>query len=79
MVLVISFQQLTNFTKNPNTGAMVVLNVPLEYYITYSEIFTGDKIKYCGTVVISSYLAKLLNSLIHTEQEAVVLFLQLCL
>ena len=49
---------------------MVVLNVPLEYYITYCEIFAGDKIKYCGTAVISSYLAKLLNSLIHTEQEA---------
>ena len=30
--LVISFQPLINFTKNPNTGAMRVLNALLEYY-----------------------------------------------
>ena len=38
---------LTNFTKNPNSGAMGVLNAPLAYTITYSEICTGDQIKYC--------------------------------
>ena len=27
-----SFQPLTNFTKNPNIGAMGVLNALLEYY-----------------------------------------------
>ena len=27
-----SFQPLTNFIKNPNIGAMAVLNVLLEYY-----------------------------------------------
>ena len=27
-----SFQPLTNFTKNPNIGAIRVLNAPLEYY-----------------------------------------------
>ena len=32
MALVISFQPLTNFTKNPNIGAMGVLNVFLEYF-----------------------------------------------
>ena len=31
VALVISFQSLTNFTKNPNIGAMGVLNVLLEY------------------------------------------------
>ena len=30
--LVSSFQLLTNFTKNPNIGAMGVVNAPLEYY-----------------------------------------------
>ena len=30
--LISSFQLLTNFTKNPNIGAMGLLNVPLEYY-----------------------------------------------
>ena len=32
VALVSSFQPLTNFTKNPNVGAMGVLNAPLEYY-----------------------------------------------
>ena len=32
VALVISFQLLTNFTKNPAIGAMGVLNAPLEYY-----------------------------------------------
>ena len=32
VALVSSFQSLTIFTKNPNIGAMGVLNVPLEYY-----------------------------------------------
>ena len=32
VTLVSGFQQLTNFTKNPNIGAMGVLNAPLEYY-----------------------------------------------
>ena len=32
VALVISFQPLPNFTKNPNIGPMGVLNVPLENY-----------------------------------------------
>ena len=32
VALVSSFQPLTNFTKNPSIGAIVVLNAPLEYY-----------------------------------------------
>ena len=32
VALVSSFQPLTNFTKNPNIGAMGVLNAPLKYY-----------------------------------------------
>ena len=32
VTLVISFQSLTNFTKNPSVGAMRVLNAPLEYF-----------------------------------------------
>ena len=32
VALVGSFQPLTNFAKNPNIGAMGVLNAPLEYY-----------------------------------------------
>ena len=32
VALVCCFQPLTNFTKNPNTGAMGVLNAPLECY-----------------------------------------------
>ena len=32
VALVSSVQPLTNFTKNPNIGAMGELNVPLEYY-----------------------------------------------
>ena len=32
VALVSSFQPLANFTKNPNIGAMRVLNTPLEYY-----------------------------------------------
>ena len=32
VALVSSFQLLTNFRKNPNIGAMGVLNAPLEYY-----------------------------------------------
>ena len=31
-VLTSSFKPLTNFTKNPNIGAMPALNAPLEYY-----------------------------------------------
>ena len=45
MVLVISFQPLTNFTKSPDIGAMGVLNALLEYYIKYFEIFAGDQVK----------------------------------
>ena len=48
--LVSSFQPLTNFTKNPNIGAMGVLNAPLEYK-TYSKICAGDQIRYCRTAV----------------------------
>ena len=47
---------------------MGVLNAPLECYSILRN-FAGDEIKYCGTLGISSYLVKLLNSLIHTEQE----------
>ena len=43
--------------------------------ITYSKICAGEQINYCVTVVIP----KLLNSLVPTEQEALVLFLLLCL
>ena len=32
VALISSFQPLTNFTKNPNIGAMGVLNMPLEFY-----------------------------------------------
>ena len=32
VALISSFLPLTNFTKNPNIGAMEVLNAPLEYY-----------------------------------------------
>ena len=32
VALVSSFRPLTNLTKNPNIGAMEVLNAPLEYY-----------------------------------------------
>ena len=32
VALVSRAQPLTNFTKNPNIGAMGELNVPLEYY-----------------------------------------------
>ena len=42
VALVRSFQPLTNFTKNPNIGAMGVLNAPNT--ITYLEICAGDKI-----------------------------------
>ena len=31
ITLVVSFQSLTNFTKNPNIGVMEVLNVPLKF------------------------------------------------
>ena len=51
----------------------------LQNTITYCEICAGDQIQYCGTVQISSYLAKLLNSLVHSEQEVLVLFLLLFL
>ena len=30
----------------------------------------GDQIKYCGNAGVFSYLAKLLNSLVYTKQEA---------
>ena len=39
--------------------------------ITYSKICAGEQINYCVTVAIP----KLLNSLVPTEQEALVLFL----
>ena len=46
VALVSSFQTLTNFTKNPNVGAMGVLNAFLGI-ITYFEIYgASDKIKY---------------------------------
>ena len=32
VVLVSSFQLLTNFAKNPKIGVVEVLNAPLEYY-----------------------------------------------
>ena len=32
VALVSNFQLLNNFAKNPNIGAMGVLNAPLEYY-----------------------------------------------
>ena len=32
LALVINFQTLTNFIKNPNIGPMGILNVPLKYY-----------------------------------------------
>ena len=47
---------------------MGVLNAPLECYSILWN-FAGDQIKYCGTLGISSYLVKLANSLVHTEQE----------
>ena len=78
VALAISFQSLTNFTKNAGIGAMGVFNAPLEYY-TYSEFFAGYQIKYCGTTGISIYLAKLLHYLFYIEQEALVLFLLLYL
>ena len=48
VALVSSFQLLTNFTKNPNKGAMGVLNPST---IAYSEICAGDQIKNSKTVV----------------------------
>ena len=48
VALVSNFQPLTNFMKNPNMGAMGVLNAPLEYY--YSEICAADQIKYCRAI-----------------------------
>ena len=45
VVLVISFQPLTNFTKSPDIGAIGVLNTFLEYYIKHLEIFAGDQVK----------------------------------
>ena len=47
--------------------------------ITYFEICAGDQIKYCRIVGIPSKFAKLLNSLVHTEEDAVVLFPLFCL
>ena len=38
VTLVSSFQPLTNFTKNPNLGAMGVLNAPLEYYNVFRNL-----------------------------------------
>ena len=35
MALASSFQPLTYFTKNPNIGAIGVLNAPLEYYSVF--------------------------------------------
>ena len=35
LALVSSFQQLINFMKDPNIGAMGVLNAPLEYYSVF--------------------------------------------
>ena len=43
VALGISFQSLTNFTKNPNKGAIGVLNAPLEYYNVFWN-FAGDQI-----------------------------------
>ena len=78
MALVGTFQPLTNFTKNCNIGAMKVLNAPLEVYNAFL-ICAGEQTKYGRTVRISNYLEKLLYFLVHTEQEALVLFLPLCL
>ena len=50
VAVVSSFQPLTNCTKKLNIGAMGVLNAPLEYCITCSEICAGDQIKYYRTV-----------------------------
>ena len=44
-----SFYPLPNFTKNHNIGAMGVLNVPLEYYNIFQNLYRC-KIKYCRTV-----------------------------
>ena len=38
VALVSSFQLLTNFTKNPNIGAMGFLNAPLGYYNVFRNL-----------------------------------------
>ena len=48
--LVSSFQPLTNFTKNPNIGAIGVLNALIQNTMTHSEICAGNQIKYCRTI-----------------------------
>ena len=58
MELVSSFQPLTNFTKNLNIGAMLVLNPNT---IQHPEIYTGNEIKYCRTV--SCNFHRLMNCL----------------
>ena len=39
VTLVISFQLLTNFTKNPSVGAMGVLKAPLEYFNVFLNLY----------------------------------------
>ena len=39
MELVSCIQPLTNFTKNPNIGAMGVVNAPLEYYNVLRNLY----------------------------------------
>ena len=38
VALVSSFQPLTNFRKNPNIGAMGVLNAPAKYYKVFCNL-----------------------------------------
>ena len=38
VALISSFQPLTNFTNNYNIDVIGVLNVPLEYYNTFSNV-----------------------------------------
>ena len=38
VALVSSFQLLTSLTKNPNIGAMGVLNAPLEYIVKFAQV-----------------------------------------
>ena len=58
MELVSSFQPLSNFTKNLNIGAVLVLNPNT---ISHPEIYTGNEIKYCRTVACNFH--RLMNCL----------------
>ena len=68
--LVIRFQPLTNFTKNPNIGVMGVLNnTPGEYY-TYTEICAGYQIKHCRTVSCNFSKDNLFHRLMHCSNSS---------